>query len=121
MDKYEAQYSFWSGFNIPAYEENSVPDEDEVSFPYITYQAVSSSFDEDATINASVWTRSTSWATADTIATLVQQRLGNGGAVVSYDGGIIWFTPNTPFAQSMGDPSDDRIKRKLLTVQLHFY
>lgn len=120
MDKYEALYSFWSRFNIPAYEENSVPDESEVSFPYITYQAVSSSFDEDAVVNSSIWTRSTSWLTADTIANSIEEYLKNGGVTVPYNNGVIWITPGVPFAQSMGDPDDDRIKRKVLSVTLHF-
>jgi len=120
MDKYEAQYNFWSSFGYPAYEENSVPDEKDVTFPYITYQAVSSTFDSDAVVNASIWTRSTSWLDADTIANAIEADLKNGGHVLQYTGGIIWVTAESPFAQSMGDPDDDRIKRKLLTVLCHF-
>ena len=121
MDRWEAQYSFWSSFVIPAYEENSVPDADDIDFPYITYQAVSAPFDGDTVVNASVWTRSTSWRLADSIADAIEIRLKHGGETVSYDGGIVWITAETPFAQNMGDPDDDRIKRKLITVALHFY
>ena len=121
MDRYEAQYRFWSSFGIPAYEQNSVPDLDKVTFPYITYQAAASPFDGDVSVNASIWTRSTSWLSADTLSDAVEYRLKNGGAVLPYTGGVVWITPDTPFAQSMGDPDDDRIKRKLLTVTCHFY
>lgn len=121
MDRWEAQYSFWASFGVPAYEENSVPDLDEVTFPYITYQAVSSPFDGDAMINASIWTRSTSWLVADNLSDAIETRLKNGGAVVPYTGGILWYTAETPFAQNMGDPDDDRIKRKLLALILHCY
>ena len=120
MDRYEAQYGFWSGFNIPAYEENAVPDVDEITYPYITYQAVSAPFDGDVPINASIWTRSTTWAGADALADAIEAELRNGGKVVPYTGGMIWVTAGSPFAQSMGDPNDDRIKRKLLSVTLHF-
>lgn len=120
MDRYEATYSFWASFGVPAYEENAVPDLDDVIFPYITYQAASAGFDGDVPVNASIWTRSLSWLEADTIADLVENRLKNGGENVAYTGGAIWITAETPFAQNMGDPDDDRIKRKLLSVVLHF-
>lgn len=120
MDKYEAQYNFWHSFGVPAYEETSVPDADDVVFPYITYQAVNAGFDEDAVVSASVWTRTTSWEQADTLANSIQNALKNGGQVVPYSGGIIWVTPEVPLIQNMGDPNDDQIRRKLITVQLHF-
>lgn len=120
MDRYEAQYLFWSSFGVPAYEENSVPDIDEIEFPYITYQAVMSPFDNSIPVSASIWTRSTSWVEADTLADTVENALKSGGKVLPYTGGIIWVTPRNPLAQSMGDPQDDQIKRKLLLVTLYF-
>ena len=120
MDRYEAQYSFWSSFGVPAYEENSAPDADEVEYPYITYQAVTAPFDNDVQVNASVWDKSTSWFTADKLADAIEDSLKNGGKVLPYSGGMIWVTHESPFAQSMGDPEDDQIKRKLLSVVLHF-
>lgn len=120
MDKWEAQYEFWSGFGVPAYEQNSVPDADHVVFPYITYTAASSTFDEDAAVTASVYTRSTSWEEADRISDLIETRLKNGGAVVKCDDGGVWFTIRPPFSQSMGDPDDDMVKRKVISVMLHF-
>ena len=120
MDRYEALYKFWSGFGVPAYEENSVPDLDNVNYPYITYQVAASVFDDDVAVNASIWTRSTSWLTAEILSDAIENRLKDGGETIGYDGGMIWITAGTPFAQSMGDPDDDRIKRKLLSVVLHF-
>jgi len=120
MDRYEAQYNFWSSFGVPAYEQNSVPDLDDVTFPYITYEAIATPWDGDASINASIWTRSTSWLTADTLANAIMTAIQDGGQVLHYDGGMIWITAENPFAQSMGDPDDDRIKRKILSCVLHF-
>lgn len=119
-DKWQALYNFWSSFNVPAYEENSVPDLDEVTFPYITYEAVSATWDSDYVGNASIWTRDTSWAAADELANAIETALKDGGQIISYTGGMIWITAESPFAQSMGDDTDDRIKRKILTVQYHF-
>lgn len=120
MDRWESIYNFWSSFGIPAYEENSVPDLQDLTFPYLTYQASSAGFDESASANVSVWTKNTSWAQADALSDSIETALKDGGQVLHYDGGLIWITPGTPFAQNMGDPSDDRIKRKLLSVQMNF-
>lgn len=120
MDKWEAQYQFWSGFGVPAYEENSVPDRDHVIFPYITYQSSSSGFDEDTFPSASIWTRSSSWAAADALSDAIENALKNGGVVIRHNTGAIWITPRTPFSSSMGDPEDDMIKRKSISVTLHF-
>lgn len=121
MDRFEAQYAFWSSFGVPAYEVNSVPDLDTVSFPYITYEAATAPFDADVSITASVWTRSTSWLQADTLADAIETALKNGGQVLQYTGGVLWVTTDTPFAQHMGDPDDDRIKRNRLAVTVHYY
>ena len=121
MDKWKAQYNFWSSFGIPAFDAASVPDGDDApDFPYITYTGTNGDFDTDTTVIASIWTRNTSWAEADRISNEIQAFLNNGGAVVPYDDGIIWITMGSPFAQNMGDPDDDLIRRKILNVTLHF-
>ena len=117
-DKWEALYNFWSSFGIPAYEENSVPDSDDVTFPYITYNALTAEFDSDLSDAASIWTKSTSWLSADTIANTIAARLKNGGETIPYADGMIWITLES--IQSMGDPNNDKIKRKLLMVVYHF-
>ena len=127
MDLWEAQYKLWSGFGIPAYEENSVPNKkdgvteaENVEFPYITYQAMSGSHNEDVYPSASIWTRKTSWEQADQLSDAIMDALSKSGERIYFDGGVLWITPNAPFSQSMGDPSDFLIKRKLLSVTLHF-
>lgn len=122
MDRWEALYDFWASFGYPTYEENSVPDIRDVEFPYITYEARSAPFDGDAPANASVWTRGASWTQADMISDMIEERLKHGGQVLSYAGGRIWVTADqNNFAQSMGDPTDDLIKRKYLSITYHFY
>ena len=124
-DKWQAQYNFWAGFGIPAYEQNSVPDVDDREYPYITYEAASSGFDEDVPVNASIWTRSDSWEQADGFADAIYDALADGGVIVPYTDtrftrGAIHITAGEPFAESMGDPDDSAIKRKLLNVTLHY-
>ncbi len=119
-DRWQTQYNFWASFGVPAYEENSVPDADETSMPYITYQAVTAHFDGDVAVSASIWTRSTSWEQADVIANEIFDALENGGLTIPFDSGLIWYTAGVPFAQAMGDPNDDAVKRKLINVTAHF-
>ena len=117
MTKEAALYNFWSMFGLPAYEENSVPSgEDGAEFPYITYQVVTESFGNDVAMAGSVWYRSTSWKEANAKAQEISNVLGSGGVTLACDGGIIWLRRGVPFAQSMGDESDDLIKRKYLNI-----
>ena len=121
MTKEAALYNFWSMFGLPAYEENSVPSgEDGAEFPYITYQVVTDSFGNDVAMAGSAWYRSTSWKEANAKAQEISNVLGSGGVTLTCDGGIIWLRRGVPFAQSMGDDSDDLIKRKYLNITAEF-
>ena len=121
MTKEAALYNFWSMFGLPAYEENSVPSgEDGAEFPYITYQVVADSFGNDVAMSGSVWYRSTSWKEANAKAQEISNVLGSGGVTLACDGGIIWLRRGVPFAQSMGDDSDDLIKRKYINITAEF-
>lgn len=120
MDRWQAQYEFWSSFGVPAYEENSVPDEKDVSFPYITYSAAASGFDEPVSITASVWDRNSSWSVVDGLADAIEHEIRTR-LPQAYDQGMYRvYIGDTPFAQNMGDPSDDTIKRKVLSVVFEF-
>ena len=121
MTKEAALYNFWSMFGLPAYEENSVQSgEDGAEFPYITYQVVTDSFGNDVAMAGSAWYRSTSWKEANAKAQEISNVLGSGGVTLTCDGGIIWLRRGVPFAQSMGDDSDDLIKRKYLNITAEF-
>ena len=121
MTKEAALYNFWSMFGLPAYEENAVPTgEGGAEFPYITYQVVTDSFGNDVALTGSVWYRSTSWKEANAKAQEISNILSRGGVTISCDGGIIWIRRGVPFAQSMGDESDDLIKRKYLNITAEF-
>ena len=121
MTKEAALHNFWSMFGLPAYEENAVPTgEDGAEFPYITYQVVTDSFGNDVALTGSVWYRSTSWKEANAKAQEISNTLSRGGVTIACDGGIIWIRRGVPFAQSMGDESDDLIKRKYINLVAEF-
>lgn len=69
----------------------ALPDQNDLTWPYLTYEAAIAPFNGDVPASASVWTRSlSSWAEADTIANTIFERLRDGGVTVPYDGGMIW-------------------------------
>ena len=118
MTKAAAIYQFWSGFGLTAYEENTVPTD--ATFPYITYQLVTDSFDREVPVTASLWYRSESWAGINAKTEEISQKISRGGKIISCDGGAIWLKRGQPFAQNMGDESNDLIKRKYLNITAEF-
>ena len=118
MTKAAAIYQFWNSFGLTAYEENSVPDD--ATLPYITYQLVTDSFDREIPLTASIWYRRESWTEINAKTEEISQKISRGGKIISCDGGAIWLKRGQPFAQSMGDESDDLIKRKYLNITAEF-
>ena len=118
MTKAAAIYQFWNSFGLTAYEENTVPDD--ADFPYITYQLVTDSFDYEIPLTASIWYRSESWTAINAKTEEVSQKISRGGKIIPCDGGAIWLKRGQPFAQSMGDESDNLIKRKYLNITAEF-
>ena len=118
MTKAAAIYQFWNSFGLTAYEENTVPDN--AVFPYITYQLVTDSFDREIQLSASIWYRSESWTAINAKTEEISQKISRGGKIISCDGGAIWMKRGQPFAQNMGDESDDLIKRKYLNITAEF-
>ena len=118
MTKAAAIYQFWNSFGLAAYEENTVPDD--ADFPYITYQLVTDSFDYEIPLTASIWYRSESWTAINAKTEEVSQKISRGGKIIPCDGGAIWLKRGQPFAQSMGDESDNLIKRKYLNITAEY-
>lgn len=118
MTKAAAIYQFWNSFGLTAYEENTAPTD--AAFPYITYQLVTDSFDREISLTASLWYRSESWAGINNKTEEISQKISRGGKIIPCDGGAIWLKRGQPFAQNMGDESDDLIKRKYLNITAEF-
>ena len=118
MTKAAAIYQFWNSFGLTAYEENTVPTD--ATFPYITYQLVTDSFDREIPLTASLWYRSESWTTINAKTEEISRKISRGGKIISCDDGAIWLKRGQPFSQNMGDESDDLIKRKYLNITAEF-
>ena len=118
MTKAAAIYQFWNSFGWTAYEENTVPTD--AVFPYITYQLVTDSFDREIPLTASLWYRSESWTAINAKTEEISHKISRGGKIIPCDDGAIWLKRGQPFAQNMGDESDNLIKRKYLNITAEF-
>lgn len=122
MTKEAALYQFWSSFGLTAYEENAVPTGDDApQFPYLTYTAETDSLGAEVAQSVSLWYRTTSWVGANAKTTEISNAIGRGGKILRCDGGAIWLKRGTPFAQPMGDPDDNMIKRKYINITAEYF
>ena len=118
--KTQASYNFFSGFELPAYEENTVPTgANAPELPYITYATATGDFDNDVQISGSLWYSGYSWADADRKAAEISAALANGGKLIPYTGGALWIRRGTPFAQHMAD-ENDTIRRIYLNLTAEY-
>ena len=118
MTPLQALHNFWSGFSIPAYDENTVPDD--AALPYITYEASNDFFGPAIAQTASIWYRSKSWATITAKEQEIAEYIGRGGRMIACDGGSIWIKRGQPWAQRLPDASDDTIRRIVLNLEVEF-
>ena len=118
--KTQALYNFFSGFELPAYEENTVPTgANAPELPYITYATATSGFDNDVQISASLWYKGYSWEGADRKVAEINTALAHGGKMIPYTGGALWIRRGTPFAQHMAD-ENDTIRRIYLNLTAEY-
>ena len=120
MNRWEAIHQFWSSFGVPAYEQNSVPDLKTLTFPYITYEAAVGSWEDIIPLTASIWDKNTSWRRIADLSDTIEKTVRLSDPV-AYDNGMyrIWVG-DTAFSQNMGDPDNDKIKRKVLNLNFEF-
>lgn len=92
--------TFFSGFGLPAYAENSVPDD--VQLPYITYSVSIPEWNQKASMYAQVWDRTRSnegiIQRADQITAAIGEKLR-----LPIVGGYLVIWPETPLIQIMTD------------------
>lgn len=120
MTKNAAIQSFFDSF-LPAFPATSVPTsgKEMPEFPYMTYN-VSTDCDIGRTIGtASVYYRSESWVDLNAKVDEISKAIGAGRTFVCNEGAII-IRKGSPWAQPMGDDSDNMIKRKILSFEFLF-
>lgn len=118
MNKVQALYNFWSGFDLKAYDETHVPDG--AALPYITYESATDELNRKVALTASLWYRSESWEDIELKQFEIAQFIGRGGVLVAYDGASVWVAKGSPWAQRMADSNDEMIRRIVLNVEVEF-
>lgn len=120
MDKAQRINQFWNSFGWKAYDESTVPDG--AGLPRITYNVVTDSLGNPVMMYASLWDRTPSWENISKKAEEI------GLAIVKMyppaleiDGGRIYITKGTPFAQRMSDSSDDMMRRIYLNIEVEYF
>lgn len=125
MNAAAALYQFWSSFDLPAYESNSVPTgEAAPKMPYLTYDVVVGTFSADTALFASLW-----YEDGDGVSALLDgtnkadeicKKIGRSGARIYCDNGAIWLRLGQPKYQVIGDPTKDTVKQITMNFTASF-
>lgn len=121
MDKWQAIQTFWEGFGVPAYDETTVPlGDNSPEFPYITYEMRTGAMGNTVALSASLWDKSNSWERISKKADDIAKAVGEYGHItIPIEGGYVYITQGSPFAQRMSD-EDDSIRRILMNIMVEF-
>lgn len=96
----KALYTFFSAFGIPAYVEDSVPNE--VKAPYITYELAEPDWRGSASIHARVWYRDESFRAITAKVDEIRAALGEGASIPTESGAVyLWADDNWAQFQPM--------------------
>lgn len=117
MTAEQAIHSFWSSFNLTAYDENSVPDN--AQLPYITYSLSVDTFNNTVLNTINIWYRSTSWINVTDKAKEIINTITDGGISIPTDNGMIRMNLGNPIYNRMGD-EDKNIKRIRMNIETEY-
>lgn len=117
MTAEQAIHSFWSSFNLIAYDQNSVPDD--AQLPYITYSLSVDTFNNTVLNTINIWYRSTSWINVTDKAKEIINTITDGGISIPTDKGIIRMNLGNPIYNRMGD-EDGNIKRIRMNIETEY-
>lgn len=111
--------AFWSSFGLPAYDQETVP-EDAV-MPYITYELMTDSLGTAIPMLASLWYYAMGWKEISRKAEEIAEYIATmSPPAFPIDGGRIYITKGSPFAQRMSD-ENPFIRRIVLNVMVEYF
>ena len=96
----QALKTFFSGFDLPAYQVGSVPED--VTLPYIAYSLNVPEWNQKATMYAQVWDRTKTNTRIVRVADQITQAIGEGRKI-DFEGGYLVIWPETSLVQIMVD------------------
>lgn len=112
-----ALYRFLSGFDIPAYNANTVPDEADVA--YLTYPLTEPEWNTPGTFYVTVYYRNqTSNLAAMQKADEIVHAIGEG-IRLPCTGGYVVLWPQSPVIQAL--PPDNDIRGAYINLQINAY
>lgn len=113
----QAIYGFLSGFEIPAYNEQLVPDD--AVLPYLTYPLTEPEWDTPATFHVNVYYRDrASNLAAMQKADEIVRAIGTG-IRIQCEGGYVALYPQTPLIQAL--PTEDDVRAAYINLQINAY
>jgi hypothetical protein len=126
MNKEQAITEFWNNFGIPAFDENTPPDNPErKNFPYMTFNVTTGNMGQVINLGAKIWYRSASWRDVTLKKEEIGQYIGDkpfgkGHKLIKFDDGMIQIDSNTFSASRQTDPNDEAIKAYVINMQVEF-
>lgn len=112
-----ALYGFLSGFGIPAYNSNTVPDE--AALAYLTYPLTEPEWNTPGTFYVTVYYRNqTSNLAAIQKADEIVAAIGEG-IRIPCEGGYIVLNPQSPIIQAL--PPDGDVRAAYINLQINAY
>lgn len=112
----ETLKTFFSGFSIPAYTLDSVPDS--VTLPYITYPLTEPEWNTQASFYCQVWYPKKQLADLLAKADAITSAIGATGIKFDIEGGYIVIYPSSPLVQVM---SDDYSQSAYIMLSINTY
>ena len=104
---------------MPSYAASSVPDD--ATLPYLTYELITSAWNGgEVGMTVNMWFRTTSEKEPNAAVDKLSKAIGLGGVFLHCDDGVIWFKRGSPWAQSMTDETDKKIKRRYINVTAEY-
>ena len=118
MTKGAALQAFFSQF-MDAYAASAVPDD--VTFPYLTYELITSAWEGgEVGLAVNLWFYTTSEAAPNAKAQELSDAIGYGGVTLPCDGGFIWLKRGSPWCQNLQDDTDKNIKQRYINVTAEY-
>jgi len=119
MTKEAALKQFFNGFGMSAYPSTAVPND--VQFPYLTYDVITSAFQEESVgLTVNLWDFTTQEGPLNAKARELSEAIGRGGKLLPCDGGYIWLKRGSPWCQSLSDETSPTIKRRYINVTAEY-
>lgn len=117
----KALETFFGGFGIPVYAEDSVPDTDasgaKVAPPYVTVQLVVPNWRTGTPFYARVWYRASDFEAIAAKVDEIEAAIGEGVGIPT-GAGAVYIFPGTPFCQFQPLAGDITLKCAYLNMTL---